>query len=115
MKRKRIIVSIIATAIVLAVAGVVLVLASQGQRATYTVIDVGGSLCAMDMPSSQCGPVEVKLKSTHGTERASSLKGFDNRRDGAKREGLSKKLQAAQEANRPVEVTIRNGYIVAVQ
>lgn len=73
------------------------------------------ALCTMDVPSSSCGPTEVRVKFKDGSEKILYIPGFDNRNPDPKDEKNKDALREAGDSGEEVEITFEGDIIKNVE
>lgn len=84
-------------------------------KKTVKILSHGFSVCTMDVPTSSCGPYEVKVQSLDGEQFVYKVNGFDNGRSEEYRK-ITSRITSAKEQSATVEIkTNYNGYIIEVE
>jgi hypothetical protein len=84
-------------------------------RKPVRILEYGFSICTMDVPSSSCGPYEVKAQLINGEEFIYKVDGFDNRKS-ERYDDITSRITKAKKQNTIITLKINDkGYIVAVE
>lgn len=111
MKRNFKLILPIAAVIIVVIGTVVYLNRPKYAEKAVKIVDLGGSICTQDVPSSFCGSYEVKVQTSNGQKSTYYVAGYSDR-DSKKYDELSGKLYYAKEQSKEVTLVVDNENVI---